>query len=328
MFRKFINLTIILILVCLITQVGFSKTIEIKFQTLMPGSLPREAAEKFFELLDEKTEHEIKVKYYLQGEIAGAAEVIEAIKVGMLDMANTSPSYATSWSKSLGLFELPFLWKNGEHFQNYVIEEGGGEKLGKILIEKTGIRPLIWYSTGFRWMYFKDKINSLEHLKKIKMRTPGSKVFLDLMKIIGINAITVPWSEVFTALHTGLVDAVECPPALAYPQRFHEVVKYAWPSNHMMGLQFITINEELWQSFPDDLKEAMREAAYETSYYMYGLTPMLTRMAVRSMKEETGLQVIYDVDPSPLADLFVDYQTSYAKDSGTLDILKEILEMK
>lgn len=328
MFKKIVSLTIILILFCLIVQVGFSKTIDIKFQTLQPGSLPRAAAEKFIELIKEKTEHEINVTYYLQGEIAEAGEVMEAIRVGMLDMANTSPSWATSWSKSLGLFEMAFLWKNGEHFQNYVIEEGGGEKLGKILIEKAGVRPLVWYSTGFRWMYFKDKINSLEDLKKIKMRSPGGQVSLDMMKIIGINAITVPWSEVFTGLHTGLVEAVECPPALAYPERFHEVVKYAWPSNHMMGIQFITINEQLWQSFPDDLKEAMKEAAYETSYYMYGLTPMLAQMAVRSMKEESGLQVIYDVDPSPLADLFFDYQKSYAKDNDALDMLEEILAMK
>ena len=313
--------------------VGFSKTFEFKIQVLAPGSPQRFATEKFFDLVNEKlvnekSEHKIKVKYFLEGEIIRSAETIEALKVGMLDMSTLSPSYAASLDKRLNLFEVPFLWTNYEHFQNYVVEAGGGEKLGQILIDKAGVRPLFWYSTGFRWMYFKDKINSLEDLKKAKMRTPPGKVYLDLMKIIGINAITVPWSETFVSLNTGLVNAVECPPSLAYTARFHEVINYAWPSKHMLGVNFFLINENLWQSLPEDLKDTMTEAAYETSYYMYGITAMLSQKAIKNMKEETGVEVIYDVNPAPLANLFVDYQLNFAKENDLVDMMEEILKMK
>ena len=328
MFRKIMYLALILFLVSIMSIVGFSETFEFKFDTLAPGNLERLVAEKFIELTNEKSEYEVKARYFLKGEVTTSDSVIETIRLGMIDMSTASPSWATSWDTRMGLFEVPFLWENFEHFQNYVVEEGGGEKLGQILIEKTGVRPLVWFSTGFRWMYFKDRINSLEDLKKRKMRTPGGQVYLDLMKIIGINAITVPWSEVFTSLHTGLVNAVECPPALAYAQRFHEVVNYAWPSNHVLGVNYIIINEKLWQSLPEDLKDAMTEAAYETSYYAYGLTPMLTQKAIRAMKEERGVKVIYDVDPAPLADLFVDYQMNFAKENNLVDMMEEILKMK
>ena len=243
-------------------------------------------------------------------------------------MSTLSPSYAAAWDKRLNLFEVPFLWTNYEHFQNYVVEVGGGEKLGQILIEATSVRPLIWFPTGFRWMYFKNRINSIEDVRKAKMRTPQGKVYLDLMDIIGINAITVPWSETFVSLNSGLVDAVECPPVLAFTARFHEVVNYAWPSNHMLGLNMLLINEKLWQSFPEDLRNIMSEAAYETSYQMLGTTIMLARKGVRSMQEETGLEVIYDVNTGPLADLFVDYQLEFAEEIGMVDMMEEILEMK
>jgi len=329
MFKKIMYLALITFLVSIMSIVGFSKTFEFKLFGHVPGHIERFMEDKFIELVNEKSEHEIKVKRSIEGEVATSGNLIEAIKAGILDMGASSPSWATSWDKRIGLFETPFLWKSYSHFQNYVIEEGGGEKLGQILIEKAGVRPLAWYSKGYRWMYFTDRINSLEGLRKVKMRTPGGQSYLDMMKIIGINAISVPWGEVFVSLKTGLVNGVECPPGQAHEQGFDEVTKYAWPSKHIMGVGYLVINENLWQSLPEDLKDAMNEAAYETSYYMLGFTPMYNQKAIRNMKEKLGVEVIYNVvDPDVLAGLFVDYHMNLAKEYDLVDTMEKILKME
>jgi len=307
---------------------GFAKTFEFKFQSGRIGSLSRAAAEKFIELVNEKTDHEVKAEHYLSGEIAKGAEAAAAVKMGLLDMSVNSPSWDTCWDTRMGMLEIPFLWSSDTHFQNYVLERGGGDRLAEILIQAVEVRPLCWYHVGFRWMWFKNKINSVEDLKKVRMRVPGGKVYQDMAKIVDIPGITIDYSEIFTSLQTGLVEAVEMPVALTYEERFYEVINYGWPSNHMICPQYIGISENLWQSLPSDLREAMEEAAYETSYYMYGLTPLNAHKALRVMKEEQGLQVIYDVDPAPLRELFVDYQMEWAQKNNCVDMMEEILAMK
>ena len=46
------------------------------------------------------------------------------------------------------------------------------------------------------------------------------------------------------------------------------------------------------------------------------------------MGEETGLEVIYDVDPSPLTDMFKEYQAKWAEEHNVVEILEEIWESK
>jgi len=321
-------LVIVLLLIVIFTSIGYCEIFELKWRSHIEGSLGRKAAETFIELVNEKCEHELKPIFNLPGEIAKSDEVVDALNSGMIDISVGSPSWASNYDARMNLFNLPYLWKSDSHFLNYIIEMGGGEKLGNILLEKAGVRPIVWYPIGFRWMFFKDRINKIEDLENVKMRSPGSQVFLDMMDILGINAITVPYSEIFTSLNTGLVEAVEMPPSLAHEQRYHEVVNYSWPSLHMMGVQFIAISDKLWQTFPIELRQAMEEAAYETTYYMYGISKLFTNKAVKKMGEETGLEVIYDVDPSPLTDMFKEYQAKWAEEHNVVEILEEIWESK
>lgn len=305
-------------------------TIKLKVNTSTASGLQRMAAEKFIELLSTKIKpnHQVKAEYFVYGEITTAGEVVDALKTGLIDVAVHAPSWASSWDERITTFDLPFLWKNAEQAQDYIIELGGGEKLGKFLIEKAGVRPLTWFSLGFRWMFFKDPIQTLDDLQKVKMRTSTGKAYLDMMRILDLKAVTVPWSEAFTALNTGLVNAVESAPAPAYQQRFHEVCKYAWPSNHMIALVVLSIREELFQKLPADVQQAMKDAAYETSYFIYGMTPMDSYRSLRKMAKETGLKVIYGVDPSPLQAKFAGYHDEWGKKYGVQDIIDEIRSMK
>ena len=108
----------------------------------------------------------------------------------------------------LGVFNLPFLNKDLSA-QIDVINEVIPTAVPEML-EGTGLRLLATYSNGIRQPLLKDHpINSIEDIQGLKMRTPETKMYVDLWNALGASTVTSAWSEAYTVLQSGVADAVE-----------------------------------------------------------------------------------------------------------------------
>ena len=143
------------------------------------------------------------------------------------------------------------------------VNRGGGLELWEELYKPFNMKPLPGGNTGtqmFGW--FNKEINSLDDIKGLKMRFPGfgGEVF----KRAGGIPVNIPGGELYTAMQTGTIDAVEwVGPYNDLAFGFQQVAKYYYyPGWHEPGsmLEF-TINLDAWNSLPPHLQSIVTVAA-------------------------------------------------------------------
>lgn len=304
--------------------------IKLRVNTNVEGHANRVAFEMWLEKTNEKlSNYIIEPQIFVLGEIAKSGEVIDAIKADMVDFFTEALSWQTNWDPAMGIIEQPFLFENPEQLNRIIHEEGLAEKLNDSLLEKTGnIRILAVYYTGSRWMYFKNKINSIEDLKVVQMRIPDSKPYRNMAELLEVKAISVNWADVYSALESGLVEAMEGPPPDVYAEGFHKPCNYYWPSNHMQMAEAFFIDNDLFNSFPSEVRNAMLEAADEIEQEMYKIRVSEMKKYDNILQEE-GLELIMqDVDLSSLNEKSTELHKRWAEESGATEMMEFIKSKK
>ena len=220
------------------------------------------APERFSVLVEEMSRGQLKVKVYGAGELVPAMGVFDAVSSGSVEMGHGGAYYWKGKVPAAQFFAgVPFGFTADEI--NAWVYRGGGLELWEELYKPFNMKPLPGGNTGtqmFGW--FNKEINSLDDIKGLKMRFPGfgGEVF----KRAGGVPVNIPGGELYTAMQTGTIDAVEwVGPYNDLAFGFQQVAKYYYyPGWHEPGsmLEF-TINIEAWDSLPSHLQSIVSTAA-------------------------------------------------------------------
>ena len=219
------------------------------------------APERFSTLVEEMSQGQLKVKVYGAGELVPAMGVFDAVSSGSVEMGHGGAYYWKGKVPAAQFFAgVPFGFTADEI--NAWVYRGGGLELWEELYKPFNMKPLPGGNTGtqmFGW--FNKEINSLDDIKGLKMRFPGfgGEVF----KRAGGVPVNIPGGELYTAMQTGTIDAVEwVGPYNDLAFGFQQVAKYYYyPGWHEPGsmLEF-TINIEAWDSLPSHLQSIVSTA--------------------------------------------------------------------
>ena len=219
------------------------------------------APERFSVLVEEMSQGQLKVKVYGAGELVPAMGVFDAVSSGSVEMGHGGAYYWKGKVPAAQFFAgVPFGFTADEI--NAWVYRGGGLELWEELYKPFNMKPLPGGNTGtqmFGW--FNKEINSLDDIKGLKMRFPGfgGEVF----KRAGGVPVNIPGGELYTAMQTGTIDAVEwVGPYNDLAFGFQQVAKYYYyPGWHEPGsmLEF-TINIEAWDSLPSHLQSIVSTA--------------------------------------------------------------------
>ena len=220
------------------------------------------APERFSTLVEEMSQGQLKVKVYGAGELVPAMGVFDAVSSGSVEMGHGGAYYWKGKVPAAQFFAgVPFGFTADEI--NAWVYRGGGLELWEELYKPFNMKPLPGGNTGtqmFGW--FNKEINSLDDIKGLKMRFPGfgGEVF----KRAGGVPVNIPGGELYSAMQTGTIDAVEwVGPYNDLAFGFQQVAKYYYyPGWHEPGsmLEF-TINIEAWDSLPSHLQSIVSTAA-------------------------------------------------------------------
>jgi len=220
------------------------------------------APERFSQLVEEMSQGQLKVTVYGAGELVPAMGVFDAVSGGSVEMGHGGAYYWKGKVPAAQFFAgVPFGFTADEI--NAWVNRGGGLKLWEDLYRPFNLKPLPGGNTGtqmFGW--FNKEINSLEDIKGLKMRFPGfgGEVF----KRAGGIPVNIPGGELYTAMQTGTIDAVEwVGPYNDLAFGFQQVAKYYYyPGWHEPGsmLEF-TINIDAWDTLPPHLQAIVTTAA-------------------------------------------------------------------
>ncbi|MEZ5837034.1 MAG: TRAP transporter substrate-binding protein [Geminicoccaceae bacterium] len=280
------------------------------------------AAERFAERVSAITNGALAVEILPAGQMGGQREIIESVQLGTLDMGYGESGLYANYVPAFGILSLPYLYGSEEHWTK-VVDGEIGSGLADQLAGQANIKVLNWILAGYRDTYLAEKpINAPADFEGVKIRVPESPVFIETFAALGAQPTPVPGPEMYTALQTRLVDAMEGTPEVAVTYKIFEVANYGSKTRHILFDGSFAINNDLFNDLPADQQEAILSAAQEVAEQ---------QRAERAEREngwfeqlaELGMN-LNEVDTGPFQEALVPVQDAFAEKAGATELLAEI----
>ena len=254
-----------------------------------PGSLFALSAEEFARRANEKLGDLGEVVVYGSSQLGTDEELLQKLRLGTAGMALPS-TVMSSVVPEFGLFEMPYLVQDREHMQR--IEE---EVVWPILApaaEEQGYKVLAVWENGFRHITNNERpIVTPEDLQGIRLRTPSGEWRVKMFQAYGANPTPMSFSEVFTALQTGVVDGQENPLTQIASANIHEVQSYLSMTGHVYTPAYVLVGLNTWENWPEEVRTILEETAKETQAFVYENAARLEDELLQQLQEESDIEV-------------------------------------
>ena len=239
---------------------GQEKTLRLSHH-LQPGHLVDVASNRFAELVSESTNGEIAIEVFPSGQIAGLRQGAEAVQLGTVDIVWSDFGTLANWRPEYGFVSLPFMFKGDDHF-DAVFSGPVGEELAASLKDNLNIETLGYGNAGFRVVATRDTpVNGPEDLEGIRIRVPEVPTFVNAFNAVGANPTPMAWGEVYTALQTGVIDAVENPAEGLAVGGMQEVTNHLSRTLHIMTDVNLFANGQMMAGLTESQQQAVRDSA-------------------------------------------------------------------
>ena len=248
-----------------------------------------QGVKKMQEVLAAKTGGKMKIAAFWGGAAGGDLQATQALRAGTQEMVCTSSSPLVGIVKELGVFDLPFLFAN-EKEADAVLDGPAGQYFNKKL-EEAGLVNLAYWENGFRNLTnSKRPVARLEDLNGIKLRVMQNNVYLDSFKMLGANAVPLPFSELFSAMETNTVDGQENPYNTILSSKFYEVQKYLTVTNHVYSPWIVLVSKKYWDGLSKAEQKVLLDAAKKSRDFERQDTRAEADKALADLKAK-GMQV-------------------------------------
>jgi TRAP-type transport system periplasmic protein len=221
-----------------------------------------ERSKQFAKLVDQMSNGRIKMTYFPSGALGDWMEQIEANRMGTLEIGLNAGS--TSYDPRTNLIFMPYLFATWDEARAAIGSEGWLTPIFDELYSSIGLKVLGIYLNAWGGMAFTKKVSHVAKTPSdfggIKMRVPPIRIFEIYMPTLGFISTPIAFSETFTALQTGIVDARSaCPAVEAYVMR--DALSYWVATRDNFEYWFLTINKQLWDGLSKEDQAILTEAA-------------------------------------------------------------------
>ena len=254
-----------------------------------------QAFEQMAKEVNQLSNGNMKIRIYPSSHMGSARETMELLQNGALDMTKGSASDLESFDNVYAIYNLPFLFKDQNHFNKVVFGE-----VGKEIMESTkdkGFFALSAYVAGTRSFYAKKPITKPEDLKGLKIRVQASPTTLKMIELMGGSPTPISFGEVYTAMQQGVVDGAENNVPSWVQTRHIEIAKVFSEDEHASIPDFLVISSKTWDKLTPEQQQILNEAAKASEAYQQKLWDKIdadTRAQAKAMGGE-----IIKVDKAP-----------------------------
>lgn len=239
--------------------------------TLKLGHLANEentwhkASLKFAEEVESLTDGRMAVEVYPNESLGKEMDLINGMQLGTADMTITGESLQ-NWAPMAALLAIPYGYRSLEHMDE-VASGPIGDEIERQIIDKAAVRPIAYFARGARNLTSNRPISTPDELDGLKMRVPSVPLFVDTWKALGAQPTPMAFSEVFTSLQNGTIDAQENPLALIKSANFNEVQSHVDLTEHVRSWIYLVVSELTWNELSDDDRAAVMQAAGTAQAY-------------------------------------------------------------
>ena len=219
----------------------------------------------FAKIVEEKTGGRITVSVFPNSQLGGNREMIEQLQMGTLQFCSPSCAFLGGFTDKTALFDLPYLFKSEEGAFKVFDSEVGQAILADL--DGAGIKGLSWFGMGWRNVTCNKEVHSPADMAGLKIRVMENQMHIDHFNALGCSAIPMSFSEVYTALQQGVIDAEENPYSQIETQRFYEVQKYLIETQHIYDPVPLIASKVWWESLDEEDQNILLECVAEATAY-------------------------------------------------------------
>lgn len=257
--------------------------------------------------ISEKTNGKFTMEIHENGSLMTQEGEVDAVARGSLDMMFSSPFLISDQMPYLTMFTAAYIFQNEQHMRA-VMDGEIGQKVADDVAEKLNVRWLSALYCGARHLDMRDigrEITKPEDLNGVNLRMPNSSAWLFMGKALGANPTPMAYAEIYQGLQTGAIDGQENPLPTTIAQKWYEVTSQIVLTGHVIEPMCIAINEEKWQSLPQEYRDIMTEAVKTATAWCDEANLKQEQEAITFLKEQ-GLTVI-----EPDLNAFMEYSENY-----------------
>ena len=248
-------------------------------------------ARHFADLVSERSGGNIVIDVFSNDTLAGgnSTKGVEYIAVGGSDLGAYATCVLANLEPKLSVATLPWSFTSYQQARE-VIDTTGGEYYAEMLANK-GITYLGSFHNGFRQLTnSKHAVTTPEDLKGLKIRVPGSAVYMGVFKALGASPTAMSWSEVFTAIQQGTIDGQENGCSVTKSAKMDEIQDYMTIWNYSYENDLFVANTKVWENLEDNTKELLQQCATESCEWGRDRLEAEEDELIKGFQEE-GMQV-------------------------------------
>ena len=256
-----------LALALLVGGVGMAQAAKsLKLHTITkddPYDNPGGAAGRVFKnLVESGTNGAVQVQLFPNSQLGKDAEVLQQVKGGMIQGGLFSMAGIASMYPLIGVIDVPFVFPDIAA-SHEVLDGPFGQKLGKDLEAKTGLKCLGFSDSGgfFQITNSKRPIKTLADMKGLKIRVMPIETHKTIIESMGGQPASIAWTELYTALQTGVADGQINPTSIVAYSNFDEVQKYITLVDMLFAPHIFVMNQKFWDSLTPAEKDVVAAAA-------------------------------------------------------------------
>ncbi len=222
-----------------------------------------QVAADFKSKVEELSKGDIVIDVQYSGVLGAEGDVLDAMLAGAgsADISRISAFSLTSYgAKKSVLLSLPYTFESRDHFWNFAMSNLANEFLDESYDKGLGVKGLFYGEEGFRHFFTKKTINGIEDLAGMKLRVSNDPVMNGLVKGLGASPTVVSFSELYSALSSGVVDGAEQPIANYKSNSFPEVANNIILDGHTLGAIEIVVSSKVWDSLTKDQQKILMDA--------------------------------------------------------------------
>jgi len=243
------------------------KRITLRLADNQPDDYPTvQGCKEFARLVKERTNGRITIEVYPSAQLGDAKSAIEQVQFGGIDFTRTSISPMASFSPELDVLQMPYLYRDAEHYWNVLNGEIGEHFLKSV--EKDGFVGLVYIDAGARSFYnTRRPIYSVADMKGMKIRVQESALMVNMIKALGAVPTVIAYGDVYSALQTGVIDGAENNwPSYASSAHF-EVARYFSIDEHTRVPEMIIASKITMDKLSAEDQAIIKQAARDSQAF-------------------------------------------------------------
>lgn len=273
----------------------------LKIAHVLPDGDPRDlGADTIAEMVEADERCDIDVQVYPSGQLGAFKDINEGVQFGSIEMSVMPASYIVGTEPLFGVFDFPFYWPADLDKLLALHKSDAMAELASEMEKHNMVMLDVWH-TGYKQWTGNKPLDTLAAYEGLNSRVMPSPVLAEQQKAFGLNPMTMPFAETYSALQTGAIDAQENPNPTSWNMKFHEVQSHLTMTNHGNLDQVILVNKPWWEGLPEGCRAAIMDAMPAANEITLEATLVQEEEAMADFKEE-GVTIV-EVSPEERAQM-------------------------